>query len=119
MKSVFLSSGQKVSIQELKKLGNLFYKDLVVGAVDLRTEMVVFGGEFNNDARNELLEKKGSKMEDVWGFKILISNDSRIASSAAITDIRPAEGNNSQLTDEIRSVISDIIYSKIEQNVAV
>ncbi len=118
MKIVVINLGEKISMDALRHLGEEFYKDLVVGAVDLRQEIVAFGGQFNNDARNFLVDKHGSRMEDVWGFKIVLAGEAPFGlEDVALTDIRPGEGNPAERPRKnMRDIIRQLVESRIEQN---
>ena len=115
MKIRILNNKQKITFDELRELGEEFYQDLVVGAVDLAKDIVVFGGQYNQDARDALVDNT-SRMEDVWGFKILLSQGaSNRFEPFSIIDVRPGEGNTGTSLDEqqLMSNIRELVESKI------
>jgi hypothetical protein len=106
-----VQKGEKINRLELRRLANEHYQDLLVGAADIRNNRVAFGGEFNHDARDALVES-GSDMADIWGFKIFLTEpDDRMLEFVSPTDVRPGEGNpglpvpSQILTESIRQMV--------------
>jgi len=105
----------KISKSELKKLAEVFYKSMIKGVVDIKREIIAFGGEYHIDA-NTILIDNGSSQSDLWGFNIIFekAKDEWIEYISLI-NIRPQAGN---LTMEIqdtktREIMKNIINSKI------
>ena len=58
-----------ITFKELQKVAEEFYRSMVKGAIDIKREIVAFGGEYHIDAANKLAEI-GSKTGGTWGFNI-------------------------------------------------
>ena len=106
----------KISVDELKKIGREFYISIIKGVVDIEKEVVAFGGKFHIDSNMKLIEN-GSEQKDVWGFNINFDEprDSWVEYISLI-NIRPLVGNrNMEVQDEnIRKKMKQIIDSKIK-----
>lgn len=105
-----------ISIQEVIKMANEEFGDLVKGVVDIKQEILVLGGELHADEETILTENEGSKREHTWGINIYpkklknnwIEFDSMI-------NIKPHYGNRSRdvENDEVREKIILIIKKLI------
>ncbi len=104
-----------ITVDELKKLAEVFYVNMIKGVVDIQREIIAFGGEYHVDA-NMVLMENGSEQKDVWGFNINFDEpkDSWVEYNSLI-NIRPAVGNRKmEVQDEnIRKKMKKIINSKI------
>ena len=58
-----------MSRQELKRLADETYKEMVKAVVDIQREILAVGGELHADAESVLLEK-GSQQEHLWGINL-------------------------------------------------
>lgn len=105
----------QITVDELKRLAEVFYVNMIKGVVDIQREIIAFGGEYHVDA-NMVLMENGSEQKDVWGFNINFDEprDSWIEYISLI-NIRPAVGNRKmEVQDEnIRKKMKEIIDSKI------
>ena len=108
--------GDIISLLELQEIAKEFYITMVKGVVDIKKEIVVFGGEYHADA-NEIILENGSLQSDVWGFNVYFDRprDSWIEYISLI-NIRPQVGNaEMEIQDkDIRDKMKTIINSKIE-----
>ncbi|OGG75358.1 hypothetical protein A3A41_04445 [Candidatus Kaiserbacteria bacterium RIFCSPLOWO2_01_FULL_54_22] len=86
-----------ITFKELQKVAEEFYRSMVKGAIDIKREIVAFGGEYHIDAANKLAEI-GSNTGDTWGFNIRLDKprDSWIEYTAMI-NIKPKVGNRNML----------------------
>ena len=107
--------GDKISLEELKKLAKVFYVSMIKGVVDIEKEIITFGGEYHMDANVKILEN-GSIQKDVWGFNIYFDKprDEWIEYTSLI-NIRPQQDSYSMeiYNEEIRNRMKEIINSKI------
>lgn len=93
MKIRVLKKKQKISFRDLRVLGKEYYEDILVGAVDLESGAIAFGGEFSHDCRDALIDD-GIPMENIWGFKMLFDEKpSHKDIEFSLADVRPCEGN--------------------------
>lgn len=106
----------KISLEELREIAQEFYETMLKGVVDIKKEIVVFGGEYHADA-NEIILENGSRQSDVWGFNIYFDRprDSWIEYISMI-NIRPQAGNmEMEIQDkDIKDKMKTIINSKIK-----
>ncbi|MFH1858243.1 MAG: DUF5674 family protein [Candidatus Omnitrophota bacterium] len=89
-------------LQELKRLAEENYGDMVKGVVDVQRKILALGGELHADGEALLLEE-GSQQEDLWGFNLYPEKpkDERIEFSSLI-NIRPSQGNTSMTIQDAR-----------------
>jgi hypothetical protein len=59
----------KIHIDELKKMAEEMFGDLVKAVIDVEKEIMVVNGELHSDEQ-ELLIEEGSKPENLWGINI-------------------------------------------------
>ena len=87
---------QKIGLDELKKLAEERFGDMVKAVVDVARGIMVVGGELHSDQEALLLDR-GSRQADLWGINIYpdepptswIEFDSMI-------NVRPSQGNRSR-----------------------
>ena len=105
----------KISLEELRKIGKEFYTGMIKGVADIERRIVAFGGQYHIDA-NMILIENGSEQKNLWGFNVNFDEpkDSWIEYTSLI-NIRPAVGNkNMEVQDKnIREKMKKIINSKI------
>lgn len=105
-----------ISRDELKKIAEKRFGDMVKGVVDIEKKMIALGGELHSDEEAFLLEK-GSKQENLWGINLypdlempdFLEFDSMI-------NLRPGQNNRSRgVEDEkVRKIIEDIVENLIQ-----
>jgi hypothetical protein len=104
-----------IPLSELQTIGKEFYDSMVKGVVDIKKEIVAFGGEFHIDA-NAVLIQHGSRQSDVWGFNVRFDKprESWIEYTSLI-NIRPGQGNKTmEIGDEtLRKAVARIVGAKI------
>lgn len=107
---------EKITKDELKKLAEENFGEMIKAAVDIEKEIIALGGELHADA-NSLLIEKGSNQENLWGINIYPNKprDEWLEFSALI-NIRPLVGNRSmEIQDpEIKEKIKKIVDKLIE-----
>lgn len=109
---------ESITVDELKEIAKEFYYPLVKGAVDIKKEIAVFGGEYHIDA-SEVLFKEGSKQKNIWGFNIQLDKE-KTASDwieyVALINIKPSQNPSMEIKSEeirqkIRAVLTKLIIT--------
>lgn len=106
----------KISLEEVKRLADLWYKIMIKGAVDIEGNRVALGGDYHIES-SELLTSMGSKFEDIWGFNIRFEeNKDTILEFDSMVNIKPNFGNRSRNinNEEILRKAKEIIYKFID-----
>lgn len=106
---------EKIDKNELKKLVDEGFKDMVKYAVDIRQKWIAMGGELHADGEQLLLEK-GSKQGDIWGANYYPGKgESRCIEYTALINIRPSQGNKSMevMDKDLREKIREITFELI------
>lgn len=106
---------EKVTKEEIKKITDEHFGDMVKVVVDIEKEILAAGGEFHSDSESLLLES-GSKQENLWGINYFPrrQGDPRIEYSALI-NIRPRNKNysfeiqDSKIREKIKKIIDKIL----------
>ena len=104
-----------ISIQEVAKLAERQFGDMVKAAVDVGRGIMAIGGELHSDEEALLLEN-GSAQSDIWGINLYPAEvtDAWIEFDSMI-NVRPSQGNRSRAVDDpsiqarIRLVVRDLI----------
>lgn len=112
MQMKIINIDNKISLEELKKLAEEGFGDLVKATVDVEKEMMVVGGDLHSDQESLLLQQ-GSKQKDIWGINLYpfkYSEDDWIEFDSMI-NLRPSFGNRTLGVDdpEIRKRIIEIV----------
>jgi len=106
-----------IPLDKLREIGKEFYSLMIKGVVDIKREVVAFGGEYHMDS-NVLILEDGSKQADVWGFNLYFDKprDNWLEYTSLI-NIRPAAKNfDMEVQDEeIKKEMMRIINSKVTQ----
>ena len=105
----------KISIEEIKRLAEESFGDMLKAVVDVEKEIMALGGEFHSDA-NKVLTDKGSNKKDVWGINIYPDKlkEERIEFNSLI-NIRPSVNNRSlniedvKIRNKIRHIVDKLI----------
>ncbi|MCS7232086.1 MAG: DUF5674 family protein [Elusimicrobiota bacterium] len=103
-----ICESKKISVDELKKMAEETFGELVKATVDVEKEIIVVGGDLHSDQESLLLEQ-GSKQNNVWGINLYpfkYPNSEWIEFDSMI-NLRPFLGNKS------RSVEDPLIREKI------
>lgn len=105
-----------ITKEELKKIAEERFGDLVKGAVDVEQEILALGGEFHMDESVFLYEQCQSKTDNTWGINLYPdrSGDDMIEYDSMI-NLKPALGNRTRNVDnqEIREKIKKIVKNLI------
>ena len=107
----------KTSINELKKMAEKMFGNLVKAVIDIEKEVIAVDGELHSDEEALLLEKN-SKQENLWGINLYpkLKGDDWIEFDSMI-NLRPSLKNFSRGIDDskIREKIIKIVNKLIER----
>lgn len=107
---------ESISPEELSKIAEQTFGDMVKAVVDIQKEIIALGGELQADGE-ALLLGQGSKQENLWGINIFPGRpkESRIEFTAFI-NIRPSQGYRTMEIQEegIKEKIKNIVDKLIE-----
>ncbi len=100
-----------ISKEELKKIAENQFGDLVKAVVDVKKEIIAIGGELHADEEAILLEQ-GSQQEDLWGINLYPNkSDNGLVEFDSMINVRPAQENRSRGVEslDIQRKIRDIV----------
>lgn len=107
----------QILIEELKKIAEKMFGNMVKVVVDTEKEIMAVGGELHADEEALLLEK-GSKQSNLWGINIYpdLAGDEFIEFDSMI-NLRPSQGNRSRGVDDnnIQKRIIEIVNKLIKR----
>jgi len=102
---------EKIIIDELKKVAEERFGDLVKAVVDIQKGIMAVGGELHADEEAVLLEQ-GSKQEDLWGINLYPDSEfDKMVEFDSMINIRPNQNNCSRdVKDEsVRQAIVKVV----------
>ena len=83
-----------ITKEELKKIAEERFGDLVKGVVDIEKGIMVLGGELHVDEAVKLHEERQSKSEDMWGINLYPDKDDNdIIEFDSMINLKPSLGN--------------------------
>ena len=107
----------KISKEELKKIAQSMFGNLVKAVVDIEKKIMVVGGELHADEEALLIEN-GSKQINLWGINIYpdIEDDDWIEFDSMI-NLKPSQENRSRGVEnpETRKKIIEIVNNLIKE----
>jgi len=99
---------QKISREELKKIAEERFGDLVKVVVDIELKIMALGGELHADEEAKLLQA-GSKQTNLWGINLYPENSSEeFVEFDSMINIRPGQGNRSRGVED-ENICKEII----------
>lgn len=105
-----------ISKEEVKKLAEDTFGDMVKAVVDIEKKIIAIGGELHADAEAVLIDY-GSKQKNIWGINIYPDKpkNERIEYISLI-NIRPKQNNMSMKIEDtaLQNIINEIINSVIQ-----
>ncbi|MDR0789401.1 MAG: DUF5674 family protein [Bacteroidales bacterium] len=108
--------GSSISINELKKIAENTFGDMIKGVVDVSNNVLAIDAELHSDIEAYLLTNN-SKQDNLWGINLYPyeAGDDFLEFDSMI-NIRPRQGNKSRGVDnvQIQEKIKEIVYSKIK-----
>ena len=105
----------KINREELKRLIDEGFKDMVKYTVDVKQRRIAIGGELHADGEQLLLEN-GSEQKDIWGANYYPGKgEFGCIEYTSLINIRPSQGNNSmEITrEDLREKIQEITFKLI------
>lgn len=103
---------ESISLDELTRMAEAGFGDLVKGVVDVRRGILALGAELHSDEEAALLEA-GSEQEDLWGINLYPEDfgDPDFIEFDSMINIRPSSGNRSRGVDDpdIRRHIREVV----------
>lgn len=108
---------KSIAIDNLKKIAESGFGNLVKTVVDIRLKVMAIGGEMHADEEKFLLEN-GSSQESLWGINIYpdLPRENWIEFDSVI-NIRPRQNNRSRSVEDfvVREQICDIVNSLVKK----
>lgn len=101
-----------ISKAELKAIAEGQFGDFVKAAVDIAQGIMAVGGELHMDEEVALIERAGSRPENVWGVNLYFGKaDDGLVEFDSMINLKPALGNRSRSIDSpaIREEIKKIV----------
>ena len=106
---------EKISTEELKKIAERGFGNMIKAVVDIKEKTLSLGGELHADGM-EMLIKNGYKPENLWGVNIYPDKprDEWIEFTALI-NIRPSLNNrsmeiqSSEIKEKIKNIVNNLI----------
>jgi len=111
---------RKIGPDELRRLVDRYFGDMVKYVVDVSLRIAAIGGELHADAEQMLLER-GSLQEDLWGANYYPGlGRNECIEYTALINIRPSQANRSMeiADEEIRQTIREVTYLLIGEGEA-
>ena len=107
----------KTSIDEIKKMADKMFGNLIKAVVDIDKEIMAVDGELHSDEEALLLEKN-SKQENLWGINLYpeMSGKEFIEFDSMI-NMRPSAGNRSRGVEskETREKIIAVVTKRVKR----
>lgn len=108
---------EPITREELERIAQERYGDLVKAVVDVKQEIMALGGEMHADEEVFLMEQYGSQRADTWGINLLPgkfgTNEFLVYDS--MVNLKPSFGNRTRGVDNpaTREKIQHIVRSLI------
>lgn len=106
---------EPISKNELQKIAENQFGDLVKAVIDIEKEIMAVGGDLHAD-EEELLLREGSHQENLWGVNLHINKlVEEFIEFDSMINVRPSQNNRSrgveslEMQGKIRDVISKLI----------
>ena len=107
---------KKITLEELEKMAEEKFGNLVKAVVDVEKEVMVVDAELHSDEEAQLLSQ-GSKQDNLWGINLYpeIKGEDFIEFDSVI-NLRPSFGNSSRGVDDpkIKEKIVGVVEKLIE-----
>lgn len=105
-----------ISRNELSLIAKAGFGDMVKAAVDIEKGIMAIGGELHADEETILVERCGSKRENVWGINLYPQkHDAEWIEFDSMINLKPREGNrsrdveNTDTQEKIKRVVQKLI----------
>ncbi len=100
-----------ISKEELKKIAENQFGDVVKAVVDIEKKIIAIGGDLHADEETLLLQS-GSSQENLWGINLRIDkSENEFVEFDSMINVRPSQGNRSRGVEslDIQRKIRDIV----------
>jgi hypothetical protein len=108
---------EPITIEELKRIAQERYGDLVKAVVDLQQGIMAVGGEFHADEEVVLMEQEHSSREHTWGINLWPGKKgtAEFIQFDSMVNLKPSFGNRTRGVDDpvAREKIQHIVRSLI------
>ena len=104
--------------EELKRIAEEQFGDLLKAVVDVEQEIMAVGGELHADEEAFLIEQEASKREHTWGINLYPEKTSQDwIEFDSVINLKPSFGNRSRGVDnvEIQKKIRNIVEKLVSQ----
>ena len=113
--SIMVILDKPITREELAKLAENFYGDMIKGVVDVDQELLALDAELHSDLEGLLL-REGSQQETLWGINLYPeADDEDFLEFDSLINIRPRQGNrsrdveNEEIRERIRTIVNNFI----------
>ncbi len=106
----------KISKNELKKMSDRMFGELVKAVVDVEKEIMVVDADLHADQEKKLLDN-GSRQEYLWGINLYPGEEEEyFIEFDSMINLRPSYGNRSRGVDDenIRKKIVEIVNNLVK-----
>ena len=110
--SIMVILDKPITREELVRLAENFYGDMIKGVVDVDQELLALDAELHSDLEGLLL-KEGSQQEALWEINLYPEADEEdFLEFDSLINIRPRQGNrsrdveNGEIRERIRSIVN-------------
>ena len=87
---------KQINLEELKKMSQRIFGDLVKAVVDIKKEIMVVDASMHADEEKYLLDR-GSNQDDLWGINLYpLSNEENFIEFDSMINLRPRLNNFSR-----------------------
>ena len=107
-----------INQEELKRIAQERYGDLVKAVVDVEQGIMALGGEMHADEEVVLIEQEGSQREYTWGFNLWVDKTGEdFLEFDSLVNIKPSFGNrirgieNADIRQKIRDIVAKLIIT--------
>jgi hypothetical protein len=110
-----VDNNNRIKLDELSKMAEDMFGDLVKAVVDVARDMMVVDAELHSD-EEALLIAHGSDQTDLWGINLYpgLEGDDFVEFDSMI-NLRPSRGNRSRVVEDpairenIRRIVNDLV----------
>jgi hypothetical protein len=110
-----VDSNNRIKVDELSKMAEDMFGDLVKAVVDIAQEIMVIDAELHSD-EEALLIAQGSLQNNLWGINLYpgLEGDDFVEFDSMI-NLRPSRGNRGRgvedpaIRERIRRIVSDLV----------
>ena len=107
---------ESISRAVLKTIAEGQFGDFVKAAVDIAQGIMAIGGELHMDEETVLIEREGSRSENVWGVNLYFDKtDDEWIEFDSMINLKPASGNRSRgvdspaIREEIKKIVEKLV----------